>query len=81
MKIVKIGAVVVLMGMLSGCGGYNEEECFQSATDYMENLDGEVMRIPGEKWRYIGLTDSDIVYMEAMAHTHCGLTKTSHFRK
>jgi len=66
----------VFLLALSGCGGYDEEACYQSAADFMESVGGEAHLIPGESWTYLGTTTESVFFLEAMNLSNCDITKS-----
>ncbi|MAX51209.1 MAG: hypothetical protein CMH22_05025 [Methylophaga sp.] len=72
----KIIVALTMVLILTACGGYDAGACYNSAKEFMDSKNGEVHLIPGKNWRYIGTTEDSVFYMEALAHSHCGLTQT-----
>ena len=74
MKKSLLAGVAVLLA-LTGCG-FDEAACYQSASDFMESVGGEVHLIPGKSWTYLGTTDDSVFFLEAMNLSNCDISKS-----
>lgn len=65
----------VFLLVLSCCGGFDTEACYQSAADFMDSVGGEAHLIPGEPWTYLGTTNDSVFFLEAMNLSNCNISK------
>lgn len=76
-SLVLIPAIIAITIInISESGGFDKNECRNSAMERGKEHSMDVYNLPGSKYKFIAVSeDGDVRYLETMAITHCNVTE------